>query len=241
MENPYKLFCIIYKIENVMKTIVTLKYGTKYSADDVNKIVEATERKYTYLCFTDDPTGLDPIIISCPLPNDVEGHWYKVWLFSQDLGDVLYLDLDIRIQKNIDHLWKYLDNQPIIAYTYWKNKEFPDYVGETHDMRYLSNYNSSVMMWKEGTGKHIWEHFQSDPDYFMVKYFGDDRFLWHEDFRFNYFPKGEIYSFIYGADYYGIDDHNKSFYYRPNYTIALLNGLDQFPGADKKYDELRMH
>jgi hypothetical protein len=23
--------------------------------------------------------------------------------------------------------------------------------------------------------------------------------------------------------------------------IALLNGLDQFPGADKEYDELRMH
>jgi len=211
-----------------MKTIVTLKYGTKYSADDVNKIVEATERKYNYLCFTDDPVGLDPIIISCPLPDDVEGHWYKIWLF-------------IRIQNNLDHLWKYLDNQPIIAYTYWKNKEFPDYVGETHDMRYLSNYNSSVMMWKDGTAKHIWEHFQSDPDYFMVKYFGDDRFLWHEDFRFNYFPKGEIYSFVYGADYYEIDDDNKSFVYRSSYTIALLNGLDQFPGADKKYDELCMH
>ena len=40
------------------------------------------------------------------------------------------------------------------------------------------------------------------------------------------------------ADYYGIDDHNESFYYRPSYTIALLNGLDKFPGADKEYDEL---
>jgi hypothetical protein len=225
-----------------MKTIVTLKYGTKYSADDVNRIVEATARKYTYLCFTDDPTGLDPIVVAWPLPDDIEGHWYKIWLFSQQgLGDVLYLDLDIRIQNNLDHLWKSLDIYPTIAYTYWKDKEFPDYVGETHSMRYLSNYNSSVMMWKEGTGKHIWDHFQTDPDYFMVKYFGDDRFLWHEDFRFNYFPKGEIYSFVYGADYYGIDDHNESFCYRPNYTIALLNGLDQFPGADKKYDELRMH
>jgi len=222
-----------------MKTIVTLKYGTKYSSDDVNKIVEATGRKYIYLCFTDDPTGLDPIIISCPLPDDIEGHWYKVWLFSQDLGDVLYLDLDIRIQKNIDHLWKYLDKVPTIVYTYWKNKEFPDYVGETHDMRYLSNYNSSVMMWKDGTAKHIWDHFNTNPEYFMLKYFGDDRFLWHEDFRFNYFPSSDVYSFVYGADYYGGD--NDSFVYRPEFTIALLNGLDQFPGADKKYDELRMH
>ncbi len=225
-----------------MKSILMLKYGTKYSAEDVNKIVEDTGRKYTYICFTDDPTGLDPIVVAWPLPDDIEGHWYKVWMFSQrGFGDVLYLDLDVRIQKNIDHLWKYLDEHPTIAYTYWKNREFPDYDGDTHGMRYLSNYNSSVMLWKDGTVHHIWEHFERNSDYYMVKYFGDDRFLWHEDFRFNYFPQGELYSFVYGADYYGIDDDNKSFVYRPRYTIALLNGLDQFPGADKKYDELRMH
>jgi hypothetical protein len=225
-----------------MKTILTLKYGTKYSADDVNRIVEATGRTYNYLCFTDNSAGLDPIVVALPLPENLEGHWYKIWLLSQSgFGDVLYLDLDIRIQNNLDHLWNYLDEHPTIAYTYWKNKEFPDHIGETHDMRYLSNYNSSVMMWKEGTGKYIWDHFQTNPDYFMVKYFGDDRFLWHETFGLNHFPKGEIYSFVYGADYYGIDDHNKCFCYRPNYTIALLNGLDQFPGADRKYDELCMY
>jgi hypothetical protein len=225
-----------------MQTILMLKYGEKYSAEDVNRIVNDTGRKYTYVCFTDDPSGLDPIVVAWPLPDNVEGHWYKVWMFSQrGFGDVLYLDLDIRIQNNIDHLWNYLDIYPTIAYTYWKNKEFPDYIGDTHGMRYLSNYNSSVMLWKDGTVHHIWEHFESNSDYYMVKYFGDDRFLWHEDFRFNYFPKGEIYSFVYGADYYGIDDHNESFWYRPSYTIALLNGLDQFPGADKEYDELRMH
>lgn len=225
-----------------MKTIFTLKYGTKYSAADVNKIVEETGRKYTYVCFTDDPTGLDPIVVAHPLPDNVEGHWYKVWLFSQrGFGDVLYLDLDIRIQKNIDHLWNYLDETPTIVYTYWKNKEFPNYVGETHDLQYLSNYNSSVMLWKDGTACHIWEYFDKNPDYYMVKYFGDDRFLWHEGFNLKHFPKGEIYSFVYGADFYRETDDNDPFYYRPKYTIALLNGLEQFPGADKEYDELRMH
>jgi hypothetical protein len=225
-----------------MQTILMLKYGKKYSAADVNRIVNDTSRKYNYACITDDPTDLDPLIAAIPMPEGIEGHWIKIWMYTlEGLSDILYLDLDIRIQNNLDHLWNYLDEHPTIAYTYWKNKEFPDHIGETHDMRYLSNYNSSVMMWKEGTGKYIWDHFQTDPDYFMVKYFGDDRFLWHEDFRFNYFPKGEIYSFVYGADYYNIDDDNRSFSYRPNYTIALLNGLDQFPGADRKYDELCMY
>ena len=213
-----------------------LKYGTKYSAEDVNRIVNSTERKYTYICFTDDPTGLDPIVNAWPLPTEVEGHWYKVWLFSQkNLGDCLYLDLDIRIQNNIDHLWNYLDERPTIVYTYWKDRDFHKYMGEVHSMRYLSNINSSVMLWNSNSCDFIWKHFQSNPDYFMVKYHGDDRFLWHETFGFNYFPNKEAYSFVYGANFYG---DNKSFKYRPEFTIALLNGLDQFPGADEKYDDL---
>jgi hypothetical protein len=225
-----------------MKTILTLKYGEKYSAADVNRIVNDTGRKYNYACITDDPTDIDPIVKIIQLPEEVEGHWIKIWMYTlEGLGDTLYLDLDVRIQKNIDHLWNYLDIYPTIAYTYWKNKEFPEYDYDSHGMRYLSNYNSSIVMWKEGTTQHIWDQFERNSDYYMVKYFGDDRFLWHEDFRFNRFPKGEIYSFVYGADYYGIDDDNTSFVYRPRYTIALLNGLEQFPGADRKYDELRMH
>lgn len=221
-----------------------LKYGKKYTSDDVNKIVYETGKKYSYACLTDDPVNLDPIIKVIPLPDEVEGHWYKTWMFSlEDLGDILYLDLDVRIQNSIDHLWNYLDESPTIVYTYWKNKEFPEFFGESHAMRYLSNYNSSVLLWRSGSPNaiNIWKTFEENMDYYMVKYWGDDRFLWHENIPLNTFPKGEIYSFVYGADYYGIDDHNESFFYRPNYAIALLNGLDQFPGADKKYDELRMH
>lgn len=225
-----------------MQTILMIKYGEKYSAADVNRIVTDTGQKYNYACITDDPTDIDPIVKIIPLPTEVEGHWIKIWMYTlEGLGDTLYLDLDIRIQKNIDHMWNYLDIYPTIAYTYWKNKEFPEYDYDSHGMRYLSNYNSSVVMWKEGTARHIWDQFERNSDYYMVKYFGDDRFLWHEDFRFNRFPQGELYSFVYGADYYRVNDDNESFVYRPEYTIALLNGLDQFPGANRKYDELRMH
>lgn len=221
-----------------------LKYGKKYTADDVNRIVYETGGNYSYTLLTDDSSNLDPRINVIPLPENVEGHWFKVWMFSlRNLGDILYLDLDVRIQKNIDHLWNYIDETPTIVYTYWKNKEFPEYEGENHAMKYLSNYNSSVLLWKSGSpnATKIWEIFESNIDYYMVKYWGDDRFLWHEDIELNIFPKGEFYSFVYGADFYGIDDDNTSFKYRPNYTIALLNGQDQFPGAQKKYDQLRMY
>ena len=45
-----------------MKTILTLKYGDKYDADDVNSIYECTKGKYNYVCVTDDPKDLDPNI-----------------------------------------------------------------------------------------------------------------------------------------------------------------------------------
>jgi hypothetical protein len=242
--DPYKLFVNIYNYEDAMKTILMLKYGKKYSAQDVNRIVYETGGKYNYTLLTDDSSNLDPRVNVIPIPKEIEGHWIKIWMFSlKDLGDVLYLDLDVRIQKNIDHLWNYIDTVPTIVYTYWKDAEFPEYVGDTHSMRYLSNYNSSVLLWRSGEdgATEIWDTFENNLDYYMVKYWGDDRFLWHENIDLNAFPKGEIYSFVYGADYYEIDDDNKSFKYRPEYTIALLNGLDQFPGADKKYDQLRMH
>lgn len=216
-----------------------LKYGDKYSAEDVNRIVYETGKKYSYACLTDDPVNLDPCIKIIPLPEEVEGHWIKIWMYSlQNLGDILYLDLDIRIQKNIDHLWNYIDDTPTIVYTYWKDEGFPDIQGNTHSMRYLSNYNSSAVLWKSGKTDHIWQSFKEDFDYYVVKYWGDDRFLWHEGIEMNRFPKGEFYSFVYGADFYG---DNTCFKYRPEYTIALLNGQEQFPGSDKRYDELHMH
>lgn len=218
-----------------MKTILMLKYGTKYSKIDVDRIIEATGGKYNYVCITDD-TNLDSRVKVIPLPDEIEGHWYKVWMFGlEGLGDVLYLDLDVRLQKNVDHLWKYIDDAPTICYTYWKNKEFPDYMGNFHSMQRLSNYNSSVILWRSGTAKYILDHFNTDPDYFMVKYFGDDRFLWHEHIKLYMLPPGECYSFNYGADYYGDNEKRK---YRPEYTIALLNGLDKFPDTAKVYDDI---
>ena len=225
-----------------MKTILMLKYGTKYSKKDVDRIIEATGGKYNYVCITDDTT-LDPRVKVIPLPEDVDGTFIKIWMYGlEDLGDVLYFDLDIRIQKDIDYLWNYIDERPTICYTYWKDiswPEFTDISASSYSRKYLSNFNSSAVLWKSGSPKAlaIFDKFKEDPDYYQIKYWGDDRFLWWENFEFNWFPPGEFYSFLYGADYYN-KDLKVSDRYRPEYTVCLLNGLDEFPGWDKLYDEL---
>jgi alpha-N-acetylglucosamine transferase len=213
-----------------MNTILTLKYGNKYTSADVNRIYDATDGKYNYVCVTDNPTGLYPDIYTIPTDTEIEGHWEKIKLFKlNNLGKILYLDLDIRIQNNLDHLFEMLDSNPIICYTYWKDKNFPYHKDKRWAYNYLSNFNSSVMLWEDA--RHIYDYWEKNQDYYMVKYAGDDRFLYHENFTFEHFPESEIYSFKFSG--------NK---YKSEYTIALLNGQADFPDIEKEYDnEFHLH
>lgn len=212
-----------------MKTILTLKYGDKYTADDVNRIYLDTNGKYNYVCVTDNPEGLRSDIYTIPIDGEPDGHWEKVKLFQYHFGQTLYLDLDVVIQKDIGHLFEYLDKHPMICYTYWKREDFPYHKDKRWSYNYLSNFNSSVMLWEDA--RHIYDYWKKDQDYYMVKYAGDDRFLFHEDFTFEHWPEGEIYSFRF-------DGHK----YKPDATIALLNGQADFPElVTEYYDELRVH
>ena len=57
---------------------------------------------YNFVCFTEDPIGIDPEIHVKPLPtvSGVEGWWYKPFFFSPNLGingTLLFLDLDLEL------------------------------------------------------------------------------------------------------------------------------------------------
>ena len=124
-----------------MKTILTLKYGDKYTSDDVNRIYLDTNGKYNYVCVTDNPKGLHPNIYTISIDHEPDGHWEKVKLFQlNNLGKILYLDLDVSIQKDLDHLFNYLDKHPVICYTYWKPLEFPYHKDNRWSYNYLSNF-----------------------------------------------------------------------------------------------------
>lgn len=223
-----------------MKTVLTLKYGNKYTSDDVNNLYHATTGTYNYVCLTDDPHGLNPNIKAIPVDPEYQTFNKILMLGLKDLGDVLYFDLDVVLQKNILDIWNHISYIPTIAYCYWKPSNFPTTNGQKEiGHNYLGNFNSSVMLWKSGTCDKIVDRFKADEDYYMVKYYGDDRFFWHEPIQIKAFPKKLIYSFVYGADW---DNDKDSFKYRPNYTIALLNGQEQFPEAKQKYyDAVSLH
>lgn len=56
-----------------------------------------------FICYTDDPTGLDAGIRARELPKELEGWWGKLWLFTQHKeGRTLFLDLDTVIVGALD-------------------------------------------------------------------------------------------------------------------------------------------
>ena len=54
-----------------LKNVLCVKWGSKFSADYVNRLYNMVERHLTlthrFICLTDDPTGLHPLIETRPL------------------------------------------------------------------------------------------------------------------------------------------------------------------------------
>lgn len=131
--------------------IVSVRVGTKYSADYVLRLHDAIHRhacaddtELRHWCLTDDPDSLPDGITAIPHNPDLPGWWQKVYLFSCAMPwkageSVLYMDLDVCVTGRLEGL--------------------PD--GIIRDWHWPT-YNSSVMKWKHGEHGQIWRAFTND-------------------------------------------------------------------------------
>lgn len=103
--------------------VLTLKWGTYYSADFVNRIYRGVSRHlhrpFRFVCVTDDPTGLDAGIDAQPFPSAPEGNAWGFWpnifikllLFRDGFADLkgptLFLDIDQIITGDLDCFFDY--------------------------------------------------------------------------------------------------------------------------------------
>ena len=103
-----------------MVNVICMKWGRRYSAVYVNRLHNMVKRHlslpHRFVCFTDDPKGIDPDVEVMPLPEvrvppGPERYWNKVGLFSKVLGDLkgpaLSLDLDLVIVDSIDCFFEF--------------------------------------------------------------------------------------------------------------------------------------
>lgn len=147
-------------------TIVTFKwksekFRTKYTSEHVNRLYDMVQKhttvKHSFLCVTDDPAGLYPQIKTAKLwPNPVPEYgdewkpncFLRLWAFSKEaqelLGDrFVWLDLDVLITGNIDHILRTNDTD----FKIW-------YVDDE-----WSKCNGSLVFHKTGTRTYLYDKF----------------------------------------------------------------------------------
>jgi uncharacterized Rossmann fold enzyme len=138
------------------ETIVAcVKWGSMYGAEYVNILHDMVRRNLSnnvpgkFVCFTDDPSGLDDGIEVRFLPEGLGGWWNKIFLFSDaafDKGDrVVYFDLDTVITGSLDDIVRYGGEFAIL-------RDFYRPLG----------FGSGVMAWEAGKHDYLWEEFKTE-------------------------------------------------------------------------------
>ncbi|MDZ4241921.1 MAG: class I SAM-dependent methyltransferase [Candidatus Omnitrophota bacterium] len=142
-------------------TICCLKKGDRYRPYYVN-ILEAMARRnvhktpYDFVCFTDDPEGIDSGIRTEPLPYDAPGWWGKMGLYMKKISGIhtkrlLFLDLDTVIAGPLDDLLNY-PGEYVLA------KDWPTGAWPTGSKKDRQGQTSAILI-EVGSRTYIWDQY----------------------------------------------------------------------------------
>ena len=114
---------------SLLRNVVCIKWGSKYSAEYVNKLHSMVERNlslpHRFICLTDDSTGLSSEIeTKSLLRKELKWSYTKFELFEKKLqdiiGQILFLDLDVVINNSIDDLFLFEPDAEFVGIKDWK-------------------------------------------------------------------------------------------------------------------------
>lgn len=178
------------------QTVICIKWGTRYGADYVNRLASMiwrnTARPTRVICFTDDSKGVDPRVVTAPLPafQNIPDRvsrlgWRKLSLYQQPLldlsGDVLFVDLDVVITGSIDPFFDFEPGRYCVA----KNWSEPE----------LRVGNTTVYRFPVGQMTYIFENFNRDPEQYLAKYRNSQKYISGEAHDMVFWPGDWCVSF----------------------------------------------
>lgn len=170
---------------NHQRHIVTLKWGTAYGPEYVNRLAASARRHLSeavnIVCFTDDASGIDPLVQVLPIPEidlppqPMVTGWRKICLFRPDLplrGSCLFLDLDIVITGPLDQFFTYApDSIPIIHnWVSWRKM----LLGKRSGIG-----NSSVFRFEANQCSFVWDQFHRERDWALANFRPPQSYLTH--------------------------------------------------------------
>lgn len=163
--------------------IITALWGEKYTEADVAKLP-------VDLVFSDrDIPGVDTL----PIDTSYKNTWRKMTLFdkSLNLGECLFLDLDIIIQGDLQKIIDYYhaNKQPgkvMLAHVHWfDNKRMEKQKGD-----YIAcNVNSSVFAFDNAKCDHIYQELVKNKPKLEMLFEGTDKWFYHRHKEwYDFFP-----------------------------------------------------
>ncbi len=174
--------------------IVCMKWGTRYTEQDVNILHSMVKRNLTlphrFVCLTDDPSNITKEIECFPMPEiqvpseyDMSP-WRKLGMFSKKIADLsgkcLFLDLDIVITDNIDCFFTFSDKFTIIKN--WSQRD--------HGIG-----NSSVYCFNIGQYSDVLEYYNDNMQEVLSTHEDEQTYLSKKIQNINYWPDDWCKSF----------------------------------------------
>ena len=180
--------------------IITALWGDKYNEDDVRKLP-------IDLVFSDrNVSGIKTL----PINTSYKNTWRKMTLFDSrlDLGECLFLDLDIIMQGDISDLVNHynehkIESKVMLAHVHWfDNKRM-----EQNKSTYIScNVNSSVFAFDNSKCDHIYQEVVKYKPRLEMLFEGTDKWFYHKHKDwYQFFPDHMIQHSI-----HNYNDHNKN-------------------------------
>lgn len=144
--------------------VCTDRYPMKYAEILLKRFKSVTKLDFNYFCITDRPDEIKEHATPIAPFKKADGWWNKCNLFSPDMpsGTYLYMDIDIVIINNFDEEIQWTaDNMSTAACI----SDAIHWMGE--------KFSSSMMMFKTGYHKAIFENFSQHSDHLTNREGGD--------------------------------------------------------------------
>lgn len=193
--------------------VICIKWGTIYSADDVNKLYAGirrnTSRDFNFYCFTDNKAGLDANIIAKPLPKLNVPHKTNLLNYPKTAGlcddhlggltgqRVFFFDIDSLIVGNLDELFAYPKEDKFYIINDWQNRtgKKANQVGQAScysfvvgTLGYVKDYfetHMDAVIHQYGTATQQYLSAKVIEKYGALNFWPDN---WFKSFRFHCMP-----------------------------------------------------